>query len=192
MARGTGIEVKAKLVCDACDEEATWEHDAEGDECELCEDGRLVMKFGKPKEIGFTVEEEPGGGATITFDKQVVVDPNTTDRIAGLCPDCLEVKCECSPGRKQERKAAKLVKRGEDGIAREVPTRSSPAGPSAPKARKAGVKKGVGRGGSGRIRNFGAMGNSKLLSVRRQLELENPIDTDALDKAEQVISDRGL
>jgi hypothetical protein len=100
--------------------------------------------------------------------RPIAVEPTTDVTFGGLCPNCLEVICEC----------ATVVK------PRRVDNNSS-----SPK------NTGVGRGPSGKLRNFGAMAEGKIEKVYEQLmdELDNGSpDHEAIRACEEAMEDKGL
>jgi len=89
----------------------------------------------------------------------------------GLCSVCLEVVCECPPVKKTNK------------------PRSAPSS-------TVDVAGKVGRGGTGRLRNFKAMNDAKLEKVYSDIFSEGMVqktpDHEALEACGQVMIDRGL
>lgn len=83
-----------------------------------------------------------------------------------ICPTCFEFQCACP-------KRTKTVK-GKDGVIRtnEIDAFGNP------------VKRGAGRGPTGGYRNFGAMTDTKLIECIEAMETEDPVDTEAMLRAE--------
>ncbi len=93
-----------------------------------------------------------------------------TDILLPLCPDCLEISCECLPKK----------------------TKTNSSLPSLPNPDVNVIgKAGIGRGPTGKTRNFKAMRDEKLLAVYEELVRVGK-DYAAEDAAYDEIIARGL